>query len=266
MVSKKYFIGAKRGPHGGAIRRKTKDLPSVDREYIMGLINRVDTTEYGYSIRGGLTPQEQNMRNKGLVAMLYLSGRRISELLGRRYYEDVYEGVKVGDLKLGKVGRHKVLRMHVRILKKGTRKKRCPSCTRLNPSDSMVCSRCGHDLAFIKTSGKLKEVKVWKNLRVADPFCQYIMDWWTHLKNKGYEGPLFNINRHRAWQILIQLDPDVWNHWFRHQRLTQLSEVMDPYDLKEFAEWESIKPAVDYVHRAPGRILSKIEKADKVVE
>ena len=262
MKDKLYFINADRGPHGGAIRRKTKDIPPVDRKYIFGLIDKVDQQTYGYSIKGGLSPDEQTLRNKALVAMLYLSGRRISELLGRAYHEDVYSGIQIGDLQLGRIGRHEVLRVHIRILKKGTRKKKCPACTRLNPSDSIVCSRCSRDLTTVKPSGKLKEVFVWKNIRTEDPLCQHILAWLIYLKERRYEGKLFNIKRSRAWQIMIQLDPDIWNHWFRHQRLTQLSDVMDPYELKEFAEWESITPAVSYIHRAPGRILSKIEKAD----
>ena len=92
-----------KGQVGGGKRRSTKGLPTVPRSYIEGLIEKV---EQFYSQRDKGTEWYNYMaklRLKSIIALLYLSGRRISELTGRVYHygdgrrDDVYEGVKLKD-------------------------------------------------------------------------------------------------------------------------------------------------------------------------
>ncbi len=230
------------GKRGGAKRRSTKGMTVVSRNYIRGLIKKADS-------QGRYSPQYSYLilRDQGLVALLYLAGRRISELVGRTYeYEkgplkgqlDIYEGVTLEDFEKDTIKGREVLRMRCRILKKGSWKK------------------------------GLKEVTETINIRASDPLTQYVEAWlvWLLEHERGWEDKVFSISRQRAWQILTSLDPKINNHWCRHQRMSHAAEVMDPYDLQAFARWESIEPATSYVHRAPGRILDRLEEADKLAE
>lgn len=226
-------------PRGGSKRRKTKGLNIVDRNYIHSLIGKADETQYS------LGYEYLKLRDKALIALLYLSGRRISELVGRTYEYtrgshagevDVYKGVTLSQVWTGFVKGMKVLKMKCRILKKGSWKK------------------------------GLKEVPATINIHYNDPLTQHVVAWLEYLRNHGYKDsdPIFKIKRARAYQIITALDPDVWPHWLRHQRFSHVAETMDPYDLKEYAIWESIEPAADYVHRSPGRLLDKVKQADKL--
>jgi len=247
----------------------------VSRREIQTLLDRVDNmkTKSGRPISERLKP-----RNKVLISLLYLSGRRVSELLGRVYdyreseqkliewYEregkkvpeklllrfetedrepDVYMGVTLADFKKAEDGSW--LQMRCRVLKKGS------------------------------WDDGLKEVIEWiEPIFLDDPFTAHVMKWINLLKAENErrrkpldegEVKLFRIGASRAWQIVSELDPKNEiigkTHWFRHQRMSHLSEVMDPYELRSFAKWETIEPAVAYVHGASGRRAAKVRKADQ---
>lgn len=210
----------------------------VSRDYIAKLLDKVDQQNYGYSIRGGLKPAEQKLRNKALISMLYLSARRISELVGRVYkdeesgIEDVWEGVKISSLRYDKLQDTEVLIMPCRILKKGSRKKGLRVVT------AEVIIDCSEE-----------------------PFMTHINEWVTFQKEKG-EDKLFPLSRSRAYVILQEIDPMIVGpHWFRHMRLSHLGEVLNPYQLAErIGFWESIDPAIAYVHGRVSTYLDAVKK------
>jgi len=218
-------------------RRSGKKITVVPRSYIVELIRKVDSMKYGYSIKGSLSPTEQKLRNKCLIALLYLSGRRISELTGRvATYEnqiDEWEGVFTEDFTTGQIEDEGILRMKYRVLKRGYAK-----------------------------SG-LKVVMAFVDIRLSDPLSQHVTEWLRYLKHKGYEK-VFNISRQRCWQIVRAIDPNIWNHWFRHIRLTHISDTMNPWELKEFAKFARLETALAYVHQVPVKILTKVREADKL--
>ena len=51
---------------GGGKRRGMEFVAPVSRDYIRMLVDKFDTIQYGESIRGGLSPEEQRLRNKAL--------------------------------------------------------------------------------------------------------------------------------------------------------------------------------------------------------
>jgi len=221
-------------------RRKAEEISPVRRSYILSLIKKVDEQHYGHAPikrnphERALTPEEQKMRNKALIALLYLSGRRISELVGRTYVfpdgrVDVWEGVYTSDFSFKRVAEENVLAMRYRVLKRRS---------------------------------KIEEAEA--HLRLADPLTKYVLDWIAYLKEKyGEDIKLFQITRQRAWQIVTELDPNVWLHWFRHQRLTHAASVMSPYELKQFGRFARLETAMNYVHTSPARQLQALSEADR---
>ena len=196
---------------------------------------------------GRYSPQYEYLvqRDQCLISLLYLSGRRISELVGRTYYYtrgphegevDTYEGVTLADFEKDVIRGRDVLRMQCRILKKG------------------------------RWSTEIKKATATINLRAADPLIKYVEQWlvWLMEHTENWDAPIFNISRQRCWQIITEIEPSINCHWHRHMRLTHLSETMSVYRLREFAHWQSIEPAVSYVHASPGGQLEAIEQADKL--
>jgi ribosomal protein L40E len=211
------------------------------------------------------------MRDASLLAFEFLFKTRVSEGLGRIYPEDKrirersteidnYEGVKVSDFQVATVKDREVLRCRFRVLKRGRRKKICPSCDNRNALDSHYCRKCGSDLARAQYGSKLKEVYTWDSVRLNDPFIAYILNWLSYLREHGHSGRVWEISRQRAWQIMRKLG--IMNHTQRHFRASQLADVLDPFELREALHRETIP--MEYIHRAEGRRLAKEEEADRI--
>lgn len=246
----------------GGIRRKMEYIAPVDRDYVVGLLEKVDSTEYGTTIRGsGLSSSEQKLRNKALISTLYLTNRRISELVGRIYAKhgmfDDYKGTLCRNFRLSAMGEENVLIMNCRILKKWNKKE-----------------------------GKARIVRADTVMFLEDePFILHILDWLQHrvgelefkhfIENKriskkyledDVESPwnerFIRITQARSWQIFNKLDPEiVGSHWMRHMRLTHLAEYMNPYELRKVGRWESIDPAIAYVHGKFSKYADACKKA-----
>ena len=224
---------------GGYKRKSTVGMVPVSFSKIEKLILAVAKQNYGYSIKGGLSREDQIMRNQALIVLLYYSARRISELVGRTLKledgsSDVWEGVKVKDFRYDTMKKRDVLIMKVRILKKGRAKK---------DSIRKVFREIALDINW--------------------PRMQLLISWLEHQRGYGPETKMFALNRSRAYQILRALDKGVFNHWFRHQRFSHLGEYLTPYQLNErLGFWESVNPSISYVH---GRVGAYLEAGDKTV-
>jgi len=219
---------------GGGIRRSMKDVAPVSRDYIRMLVDKFDTIQYGESIRGGLSPEEQRHRNKALTSLLYLSARRISEIVGRKYKGDVYKGVIVSDFREDQLDGQDVLIMNCRILKKWNRKR---------------------DVAKIHFGDVIMDM-------ADEPFIGHILSWLEH-QNEHHENKYVNLGRNRVYQILHELSPKIVGpHWFRHMRLSHLAETLSIYELKaKVGFWESIEPAIAYVHGKTSKYLEACRRA-----
>lgn len=219
---------------GGGIRRGMRFVAPVSRDYIRMLVDKFDTIQYGYSIRGGLSPEEQRLRNKALTSLLYLSARRISEIVGRKYKGDVYEGVMVSDFRTDVLDEQKVIIMNCRILKKWNR---------------------------IKDKPKFHYGDVIMD-REDQPFIGHILRWLRRQKKEG-ETKYLNLGRNRAYKIFQELSPKIIGpHWFRHMSLSHLAETLSIYELKaKVGFWESIEPAIAYVHGKTSKYLEACRRA-----
>lgn len=167
-------------------------------------------------------------RMAALVAFLYMSGRRISEVLGGdiQFKGEVVghaEAIRKRDLYIQATWvtwRGTILKMH---------------------APKPVVKVCRINRAS-KSGGLL-----W-------PFIE------AHLETLQDEDYLFRqirankaITRQYAHMQMRMIDEDVRPrlHWFRHQRMTHLSEVLDPYDLKDEGHFARMDSALWYVHRSP---------------
>ena len=219
----------------------------VSRDYIIELLKRVDQQQYGWQVSGSpnckrrLSPEEQKMRNKALISLLYLSARRISEILGRVHVTKdgkilEWDGVRVKDF--------------------SRRKQK----TRDGQTVEVLVMRCQ---ILKKKKEKRKDVV----MRLDDkPFASHIVRWLQHVEEKwGRNAKVFEISPERCLQILKQLDPNINNHWFRHMRLSHLAEFLSPYQLNErIAFWSSLTPALTYVHSRVSDYLEAVEKAKRL--
>jgi len=214
-------------------RRSMEGTVPVSRRYLINLLDKVDRQEYGTRIGGGLNPNEQRLRNKALISLLYLSARRISEVVGlRRGGETIYKGVRLSDIDLdGELDSgEKVINITFQIIKK-----------------------------------KKPKVIEFPLDYEDEPFITHILSWINHQKKAG-EDKLFPLTQARSYQILQNLDPRiVGNHWFRHQRLSHLARTLNPYQLRErVGHWESIEPAVAYVHGRIADYMKAVKEARKI--
>jgi len=224
---------------GGYKRKSMVGTVPVGFPFIETLISKEDKQKYGYSIRGSLSPEDQKLRNKALIVLLYYSARRISELVGRTLKLDVgYDicpGVKVKDFRFDTVKGRDLVIMNVRILKKGKAKR-----------------------------GSIRQIFREVAMDTHWPLMEHFLTWFEHQKAKGPETKMFNINRSRSYQILRALDKKVFNHWLRHQRLSHLGEYLTPFQLNErIGFWEKLDPAISYVH---GRMSAYLDAGDKTVK
>ena len=235
---------------------------------LFGVINRTDFhvilkkaragqgsgNEFGY-----VREPENAIRDAALLAWEYLSGKRISEFVGRQYYDDLYIGLTMEHWRISKIANKDVLQFYIRILKRGRRKRLCTQCKTENASASKFCKDCGASLNDATYTFKAKEIWKWKDLLLEDPFAQYILEWLKYLEKEKYQGRIFAISRTQAWRIMHHLG--ITNHINRHWRSTHLSSSMNPFELKEALDRATIP--VEYVHGEPTKQLIKTEEADK---
>jgi len=242
-------------------RRPVSDFPPITRTQFSRYLEEARARKY-------VRNPELAMRDASLLAFEFLFKCRVSEAVGRTYPEtkreqattsflDTYEGVTMNDIQIDE--ERQVLRIRRRILKRGRRKKICSSCGINNRLDAFFCRRCGGSLEEVFYDARLMEIKEWDVVSLEDPFSDYIMEWINYLKKHDYKGPIWNITRQRAWQIMNDLG--IMNHTQRHWRATQLADSMDIFELKEALHRATIP--YEYVHRSESRRLEKEREADE---
>lgn len=168
-------------------------MPTISRTYVERLIQDVDefyrTREKGTRTYNYVAA----LRLKALIALLYLSGRRVSELTGRTYCygdgrpDDVYEGVGLKDFKEARVKEKPVLCMRYRVLKRGD------------------------------FQSGLREHYAVVNLPLDDPLIKHLQEWLKYLRRTHQTdyARLFTFSRVRAYQLINMVDPKISLNWLR---------------------------------------------------
>jgi len=81
-------------------------------------------------------------------------------------------------------------------------------------------------------------------IHMEEPLCPPLLEYI----NKIREGRLFHIGRTQVYRIVRNLDENIFPHWFRAQRASQLALEygFDIHDLIDFFNWKSLQTATHY--------------------
>lgn len=84
-------------------------------------------------------------------------------------------------------------------------------------------------------------------IKASEPLVPFLVKW---LRGKKPDQPLFTVSRIRVYQLTTKLDPDIYPHWFRAQRASQLASEYgySVHQLVEYFDWVDIKTAMRYSH------------------
>jgi len=161
----------------------------------------------------------QDIRDKALIATLYLTGGRISEVL-KLYRED---------LSFQKLEEREYLVVKLQTLKrkKGVEERLIPIPTREPLLQYLI-----QWLSFVK---------------LGQPVFY------------SYHNPDKPIDRHQAWRIIKKASEKLWCHLLRHGRLSELATEMTAFELQQFAGWSDVRPALYYVSLDWKQLARKIE-------
>lgn len=194
-------------------RRVADDIKDVTRQSLL------------YKIR-----QMSSLRNRALASFIYLTGCRISEIVGKEKGIPIYEtnaitgkNEKIGDKKI------KILPLTKESIEFMT--------------ENIILVQ---NVASLKWRDKVPRRNIPMKVSSDGEFISIFMNYYMDLKPGE---PLFKMTRQRAWQI-INDELGLFTHYLIHQRCTDLvtrKNISDLY-LKKLRGWKDTRPAEVYTH------------------
>ena len=174
----------------------------------------------------GVCNRAENSRDQCLIALTFLSGRRIGELLEvKRKDVQVYED----EISLVTFNEKNYRRKEIGVYKlaRGDR-----FYEQIRPT-----------FPTIGPTGSLLSPYVLKHLEGLEPLDYVLHD----LRSKRR-----HIHRRMALRIIVTLEPSIWLHWLRHARFTQVAQVYrdDLMSFHDFTFHKRIENSLGYVSRA----------------
>jgi site-specific recombinase XerD len=81
-------------------------------------------------------------------------------------------------------------------------------------------------------------------IHMEEPLCRLLLGYLSKIP----DGKLFHIGRTQVYRIVRKLDENIFPHWFRAQRASQLALEygFDVHDLIDFFNWKSLQTATHY--------------------
>jgi len=179
----------------------------------------------------------KSARDSCLIALLYLSGRRISEVLPLQKKDFKMVGNSVYFTTFNEKSYRKVKKGEFQI----------PRYVKFKDYEGIVYYE-KITPRFLKTSvsGRI--------------LAHYILDYLEGLKPNDYlfkphrrirESERPYISRNRAYQILKELDERLWLHALRHIAFTRLAQIYrdDPERMHRVTFHRQFKSTLEYIHR-----------------
>lgn len=180
-----------------------------------------------------------NLRDKALASFLYMSGCRISEILGttktiKHYIKE--KGKFILDLE----------GMRAYNPEENTITKVKPLTKESIEIKPEIALMLIHDVPCLKRREDIPKRYIPVYIPKVRAFFEIFMQYYKTLQPGQ---PLFSITRQRAWQIM-KSKLGLFNHFFIHNRTTHLvvHDGFSDQDLKQYRGWSSTLPATSYVH------------------
>jgi len=95
-------------------------------------------------------------------------------------------------------------------------------------------------------------------IHLKEPLCVFLLEY---IKKLGTDR-LFNISRIQVYRLIRELDSNIFPHWFRAQRASQLALEygFDIHDLIDFFNWKNIQIATHYSHMGWKGLANKMKR------
>ena len=222
-------------------KRRIDSVDIIPRPELLAMINGINSST--------------KVRDKALVAFIYMSGCRISEILGtmkcsNKYTEsDIQNKVPYKERTPIKSEQYKV----VPIKKKDVEVDFANDIIRVY---NVICLKR-------KFENHKRTIPI--IISQEKPFVDLFL---KHLDKLNDDAPLFKINRQRAWQIINRnmiryVDGEeirLFNHFLIHERCSHLAaqKNFSPLDLQKFRGWRNTSQASVYAHLNTEDIANKM--------
>jgi len=179
-------------------------------------------------------------RNAALAAFIYLTGMRVTELLGtREHYEKVIKHYQKIDPYKPLTKENKILvkeeKMSITSLKKEN--------VEIIPEDDIMLV---HQVPCLKKKTLIPKRTIPIIISREREFVDIFLTYYNTLQPFQ---PLFAMSRQRAWQI-INKEIGLFPHFLIHERCTYFVAQKNFTDLhlQKFRGWSDTKPAATYTH------------------
>jgi site-specific recombinase XerD len=93
-------------------------------------------------------------------------------------------------------------------------------------------------------------------IHTKEPLSVFLIDYLKKIKS----NQLFSLSRVQAYRIVRNLDDNIFPHWFRAQRASQLALEygFSVHDLIDFFSWKSLQTAIHYSRMGWKGLASKM--------
>ncbi|MCJ7731591.1 site-specific integrase [Candidatus Bathyarchaeota archaeon] len=189
----------------------------VGWDTLMGLVEECERSEYKPCPAWDMDPFDYRerliIRDQALIAALFLTGGRVSEVVGLR------------------VSNFEVLPLDIRV-------KGMAVLKRYKKIDSYLDEQGRKRFVTEKITMTRGTFSISRD----EPLVPYLLDWIKESEDYLFPSPSRNLHlcRQRAYQIVTSIGDrvgvQVWNHWFRSQRASQLATEYS-FDIQVLADW-----------------------------
>lgn len=193
-------------------KRKSDEMSMLNRPQLLSSIKNVD-----------------NIRDRALAAFIYLSGARISEIVGTKKTMTFYKGK----------GKDRILERQETIIIDPLKKENIEF---IYDKDILLI----HQVVCLKRKYNIPKRTIPVILSKEKEFVNIFIEHYNTLQAGE---SLFDITRQRAWQI-INKEMGLYNHFLIHERTTHLvtNQNFTDLHLKQFRGWSDTRPASIYTH------------------